>query len=653
MNNVEAFILNNHDFNSYKFMGCKLSMQNGEKGAEFSIWAPNAKVVKVVGDFNYWSGQNHLMKNVNNSGFWNIFITGISEGQIYKYEIVTSQGDSILKSDPYAYFSEIRPNTASVVTNLEEYNWKDETWIRNRTKNQPYDLPLNIYEVHLGSWRRDENNKFHSYREIADKLLYYVLYMGYTHIEILPLTEHPLDDSWGYQATGYFSVTSRFENPKDFMYLVNKFHENNIGVILDWVPGHFCMDEHGLYKFDGTHLYEYENPLMGENYDWGTANFDLGKAEVQNFLISNARFWFDVYHIDGLRVDAVSNMLYLDYGKRSNKALKNIKGTNENLEAILFLKKLNETIFKDYPNVLMIAEESTAWSKVTSPTNVDGLGFNYKWNMGWMNDMLKYMQLSREEKKAQHKLITFSLMYAFSENFILPLSHDEVVHGKKSILSKMFGEYEDKFASIRLFYGYMMAHPGKKLLFMGGEFGQFIEWNNDNQLDWFLLEYPIHKDLQQYTKALNEFYRGQKALWQLDHTNEGFEWIEHGNFNQSIISFMRKGKEDNDFLIIVCNFTKVNYESYKVGVPIFVDYTEVFNSDNGIFMGSKEISQQNNPPKDEETDKTNETNKANNYDKDNIKPILKKWNDKPYCIDIKIAPLSIVFIKPNESKNKI
>ena len=625
MNNVEAFFSHSHDFNSYKFMGCKLSTQNGENGAEFSVWAPNAKEVRVVGDFNYWNGCNHLMKNINNSGFWNVFISGIGEGHIYKYEIITKQGASILKADPYAYCSELRPNTASVITNLENYCFNDEGWMKKRRESPPYELPLNIYEVHLGSWCRDENNKFYSYREITDKLLGYVLYMGYTHIEILPLTEHPLDDSWGYQATGYFSVTSRFGNPKDFMYLVDKFHQNNIGVILDWVPGHFCKDNQGLYKFDGTHLYEYENPLLGENYDWGTANFDLGKTEVQNFLISNARFWFDMYHIDGLRVDAVSNMLYLDYGKRSNGALKNSKGTNESLEAISFLKQLNESVFKDYPNVLVIAEESTAWPRVTTPTNVGGLGFNYKWNMGWMNDMLKYMQLSSDEKKLQHNLITFSLMYAFSENFILPLSHDEVVHGKKSLLNKMFGEYEHKFASLRLFYGYMMAHPGKKLLFMGGEFGQFIEWNHNIQLDWFLLEYPMHKRLQLYVKALNEFYKEEKALWQQDHIYEGFEWIEHENSNQSVISFIRQGKDKNDFLIVVCNFTLAAYENYKVGVPKFTNYKEIFNSESSTFGGEDNLS------------------------KSTITPILEKWNNKPYCINIKIPPLAIIFIKPNET----
>ena len=626
MNNVESFFLHSQEFNSYKFMGCKLKIKNGEKGAEFSVWAPNAKEVRVVGDFNYWDGRNNLMENINNSGFWNVFISNIVEGDIYKYEIITKQQISLLKADPYAYFSELRPNTASVVTNLENYNWNDRQWMINRENNRPYDLPLNIYEVHLGSWARDENNKFYSYREIADKLLSYVQYMGYTHIELLPVTEHPLDDSWGYQTTGYFSLTSRYGNPKDFMYLVDKFHESNIGVILDWVPGHFCKDEHGLYKFDGTDLYQYENPMLGENYDWGTANFDLGKEEVQGFLITNAMFWFDLYHIDGLRVDAVSNMLYLDYGTRSTHALRNSKGTNENLESVSFLKSLNETIFKTYPNVLVIAEESTSWPGVSAPTSIGGLGFNYKWNMGWMNDMLKYMQLNSDEKRSQHKLITFSLMYAFSENFILPLSHDEVVHGKKSLLGKMFGEYDGKFASLRLFYGYMMAHPGKKLLFMGGEFGQFIEWNPNIKLDWFLLEYPMHKKLQQYTKALNEFYKHEKALWQKDHIGEGFSWIDCENSNQSIISFIRKGKDENEFLIVICNFTPTAYEIYKVGVPKLVDFVEVFNSDNSKFGG------------------TNKTNDGI------ISPILENWNSKPYCINISVPALSIIFIKPNEDR---
>lgn len=626
MNNVKAFFSHIQNFNSYKFMGCKLRTRNGESGAEFSVWAPNAKEVRVVGDFNCWNGSNHLMENIIGSGYWNIFIVNISEGDIYKYEIITKQETSVLKADPYAYFSELRPSTASVVTNLENYHWNDKAWMEKRKKVPNYDLPINIYEVHLGSWARGENNKFYSYSEIADKLLSYVLYMGYTHIELLPVTEHPLDDSWGYQTTGYFSLTSRFGSPKDFMYLVDKFHEKNIGVILDWVPGHFCKDEHGLYNFDGTKLYEYENPKLSENYDWGTANFDLGKTEVQNFLISNAMFWFDVYHIDGLRVDAVSNMLYLDFGKRSSEALRNSNGTNENLEAISFVKKLNETVFKAYPNVLMIAEESTSWPGVSAPTHIGGLGFNYKWNVDWMNDMLKYMHLNSNHKKSQHTLITFSLMYAFSENFILPLSHDEVVHGKSSLLNKMFGEYEDKFASLRLFYGYMMAHPGKKLLFMGGEFGQFIEWNPKYALEWFLLEYPMHKKLQQYTKALNEFYKDEKALWQQDHIRQGFTWIDQDNSNQSIISFMRRGKDKNDFLIVVCNFTPTTYDNYKVGVPEFVNFVEVFNSANSVFGGSTKVSS------------------------GNIEPIVSVWNSQPYSINIVLPPLSIIFIKPSEKR---
>ncbi|WP_298842992.1 1,4-alpha-glucan branching protein GlgB, partial [Clostridium sp.] len=558
MNNVEAFLLHKNEFDSYKFMGCKLITKDGEKGAEFSVWAPSAKEVMVVGDFNNWDGFYHSMKNIQKSGFFNIFIKNIKDGDLYKYKIITSKGKSLFKADPYGYFSEVRPNTASIVTDLKGYLWDDKNWMLQRKKRKPYDMPLNIYELHLGSWARDDNNKFYSYREIADKLLSYVLYMGYTHIELLPVMEHPLDDSWGYQITGYFSLTSRFGSPKDFMWFVNKFHQNNIGIILDWVPGHFCTDEHGLYKFDGTDLFQYDNPELGENYDWGTANFDLGKGEVREFLISNAMFWFELYHIDGLRVDAVSNMLYLDYGTRHGMNLKNNKGTNINLEAVSFLKELNEIIFRNYPNVLMIAEESTSWRGVSSPTSVGGLGFNYKWNMGWMNDMLKYMQLNSNEKKAQHELITFSLMYAFSENYILPLSHDEVVHCKKSLLSKMPFDYDYKFSSLRLFYGYMMAHPGKKILFMGGEFGQFIEWDPNKGLDWLLLEYPMHKKLQQYTKALNEFYKGEKALWQNDHTSDGFDWIDSNNSNQSIISFTRIAYDKDDYLIVVCNFSQVS-----------------------------------------------------------------------------------------------
>ncbi|MBU3197791.1 1,4-alpha-glucan branching protein GlgB [Clostridium estertheticum] len=621
MNNVEDFLSHRHEFNSYKFMGCKLKIKNGERGAEFSVWAPNAKEVMVVGDFNNWDGCTHSMKNIEKSGFFNIFIEEIKDGDLYKYKIITNDGKILFKADPYGYFSEVRPNTASIVTDLKEYLWNDKNWMMHREKRKPYDMPINIYEVHLGSWDRGHENRFYSYMEIADKLLSYVVYMGYTHIELLPVTEHPLDDSWGYQTTGYFSLTSRFGSPKEFMYLVNKFHEKNIGIILDWVPGHFCKDEHGLYKFDGTNLYQYDNPELGENYDWGSANFDLGKVEVREFLISNAMFWFELYHIDGMRVDAVSNMLYLDYGTRHDMDLKNSNGTNENLEAVSFIRELNETIFRNYPNVLMVAEESTAWKGVSAPTSTNGLGFNYKWNMGWMNDMLKYMKLNSNEKKAQHGLITFSLMYAFSENYILPLSHDEVVHCKKSLLSKMPGGYDDKFSSLRLFYGYTMAHPGKKLLFMGGEFGQFIEWNPNNGLDWLLLEYPKHKKLQRYTKALNEFYKDEKALWQKDHTSDGFDWIDPNNSNQSVISFARIGHDRDDYLIVVCNFSPVSYGIYKVGVPELVNYVEVFNSDNSMFGGNDKLN-----------------NKI-------ILPIFEKWNNKPYCINITLPALSIVFIK--------
>ncbi|MCY6483866.1 1,4-alpha-glucan branching protein GlgB [Clostridium aestuarii] len=608
-------------FRSYEFLGSKPIEYDNTYGVQFRVWAPNAVNVRIVGNFNRWDGTDYEMYK-EESGFWAIFISGISEGDIYKYEIFTKNNEVILKSDPYAFYSEMRPNTASVIVNMNNYIWHDKDWIEQRSKKNIFENPVNIYEVHLGSWKRDENNNFYSYREIADELVEYVKDMGYTHIEILPVTEHPLDGSWGYQTTGYYSITSRFGKPNDFKYFVDKFHENGIGIILDWVPGHFCKDAHGLYKFDGTPLYEYDNSKLSENYDWGTANFDLSKLEVHSFLISNAVFWFKEYHIDGIRADAVANMLYLTYGKKENSPIRNKYGGNENLEAVDFIKKLNKVIFEYFTNLFMMAEESTAWPMVTGPTDLGGLGFNYKWNMGWMNDMLKYMETDIINRKSYQKLITFPLMYAFSENFILPLSHDEVVHGKKSLLNKMPGSYEQKFKGIRLFYGYMMSHPGKKLLFMGGEFGQFIEWRYDCQLDWEILDYPSHDSLKRYVRDLNHFYLKEKALWQQDHTSEGFCWIDHQNYSQSIVSFIRKSKDNDDFIIIVCNFTSILYQDFKVGVPRFTNYIEVLNSDRDIYGG-------------------------NNYlNTDDIHPIREKWNNQPYHINIKIPPLSTIFIKP-------
>ncbi|MFL0248474.1 1,4-alpha-glucan branching protein GlgB [Candidatus Clostridium stratigraminis] len=606
---------------NYNIFGSHITVLHGIHGTRFTLWAPHAIAVSVVGSFNNWCGKEHIMKLKKQLNIWTLFIPYIKANEIYKYEITTTSGKKLLKADPYAYCSELRPNTASLVTDLTSFNWGDSPWLIKRRENSIYNNPLNIYELHIGSWKK-KNDSFMNYREIADKLLEYIMQMGYTHIELLPITEHPLDASWGYQSTGYFSVTSRYGAPEDFMYFVNKFHEHNIGVILDWVPGHFCKDAHGLYNFDGFPLYEYKNPLLGEN-DWGTANFDLGKSKVRQFLISNALFLFDIYHIDGIRVDAVANMLYMNYGKSDKSNLTNKYGGSENLESIDFLKKLNSTIFSHFPNVLMIAEDSSTFPAVTAPVYLGGLGFNYKWNMGWMNDMLKYMQMNPVYRKYHHNLITFSLMYAFSENFILPLSHDEVVHGKKSLLNKMPGDYSEKFSNLRLFYGYMMCHPGKKLLFMGGEFGQFIEWRFAEELDWLLLSYPMHKALRAYVKDLNFLYIKEPSLWEKDHNNEGFKWIDHQNADQSIISFMRSGINKNDFLIIICNFTPVSYTNYKVGAPVFTHYKEVFNSDSDLYGG---------------TNKTNETF---------IRPWPENWHSEPYHIKLTIPPLSLIIIKPS------
>ncbi|MCX7951908.1 MAG: 1,4-alpha-glucan branching protein GlgB [Clostridiales bacterium] len=616
---VKKFISGEH-YESYKFMGSKLLNYKGKDGASFCVFAPNAKEVRVVGNFNGWNGRSHRMYKVLNTGLWWLFIEGINDGEIYKYEIHKRDGSIVLKSDPYAIYSELRPNTASIVTELKENRWNDEKWLNKRENSNIYESPVNIYEVHLGSWMRGEGNRLLSYREIADKLCDYVLDMGYTHVEIMPVSEYPLDESWGYQPTGYFSVTSRYGRPEDFKYLIDKLHQNGIGVILDWVPGHFCRDEHGLYCFDGGHVFESDNPLLADNWDWGTANFDYGKAAVQSFLISNALYWFEEFHVDGLRVDAVAAMLYLDYGKQ-NMNIRNKFGGRENLEAVEFLRKLNKAIFERVKNPLMIAEESTAWPLVTYPVHDGGLGFNYKWNMGWMNDMLRYMQTDFPYRKDNHNLVTFSIMYAFSENFVLPLSHDEVVHGKKSLIDKMPGTYEEKFANLRAFYGYMMTHPGKKLLFMGGEFGQFIEWRFYEGLEWFMLKYPMHDALKRYVKDLNELYKDNSELYELDHKMEGFEWIDASNAHQSVFSFIRRNK-DGDYVVVICNFNKGKYEDFKIGVPELCEYEEIFNSDRDIYGGSNFIN--------------NDVIMAKNQE----------WHGRKYHINVKVAPLSFCVLKP-------
>ncbi|WNQ14265.1 1,4-alpha-glucan branching protein GlgB [Paenibacillus aurantius] len=577
-------------FQSYQLMGAHLAERNGMTGVRFTVWAPNARQVGVAGDFNGWNGMSHPMERAGESGLWTVFIPELGEGTPYKYEIHTGQGERILKSDPYAFFSEVRPNTASIVTELNGFEWTDKEWQRKKRLQKPYSKPMNIYEVHLGSWRIKGIEDFYTYEELAESLVDYVVEAGFTHIEILPLSEHPYDGSWGYQITGYYSLTSRYGTPRQFQYLVNRCHEKGIGVLLDWVPGHFCKDAHGLRLFDGSPLYEYADPNRAEKPLWGTLTFDFGKPEVQSFLISNALFWMEVYHIDGLRVDAVASMMQRNFDKPESMWTFNEDGSTEDLNAIAFLKKLNETVFRYHPNALMIAEDSSDTPLVSAPTYEGGLGFNFKWNMGWMNDMLRYMKLPPEQRSRHHNLITFSLMYAFTENFVLPLSHDEVVHGKKSLLDKMPGDYWKKFANYRLLYAYWMTHPGKKLMFMGGEFAQFAEWKDREELDWLLLDYEMHRKFQGFSKGMNTFYKEQEALWERDHDPDGFEWIDADNAGQSIVSFIRRGKKRKDDLIVVANFTPEVYHEFRMGVPARGEYEEVFNSDDARFGGSGQRS---------------------------------------------------------------
>jgi 1,4-alpha-glucan branching enzyme len=603
-------------YESYNVFGAHPETQNGVKGTRFSVWAPQAIEVNVAGNFNKWDGRNYGMTKQNKEGIWSLFIPGLLENEMYKYQIKTSSGDTLLKSDPYAFYSELRPHTASVIYNIEGYKWKDQKWFENKKKKRVYEEPLAIYEVHLGSWKKKDEDTFYTYRELADELIPYVLEHHFTHIEIMPLVEHPYDRSWGYQGTGYYSPTSRYGTPHDLMYFIDQCHQSGIGILLDWVPGHFCKDAHGLYMFAGMPTYEYKDVFVRENEVWGTANFDLGKGEVKSFLISNALFWMKYYHVDGFRVDAVANMLYWNAGGKYQK----------NQYAVSFLRKLNEAVFEADPTVLMIAEDSTDWPLVTAPTNKGGLGFNYKWNMGWMNDILKYLEAEPQNRKYLHEKVTFSLMYAYSENFVLPFSHDEVVHGKKSLLNKMPGDYWRKFAQLRLLYGYLMMHPGKKLLFMGGEFGQFDEWKDLEDLDWELHDYEMHHLLHDYFKELMQLYNRTKALWELDHTIEGFKWIDADNKEQSIFSFIRKGKKESDLLIIVCNFTDVVYKNYKVGVPSYSYYNEIFNSDATQYGGSGQIN-----------------NKK-------IKTIERPYHNQAYHLEMTIPPFGISILRPVKTR---
>ncbi|MGE5328975.1 MAG: 1,4-alpha-glucan branching protein GlgB [Deltaproteobacteria bacterium] len=608
----------------YETMGAHICEIDGVKGVYFSVWAPTAKRVSVVGDFNHWDGRINQMRSLGSSGVWEIFIPDIKQGEIYKYEIKTQRGDIILKADPYAFYAELKPKTASIIYNVDNYVWNDREWIEKRERSNNFEQPVSIYEVHLGSWKKktEDEESYYSYRELADELVSYVKEMGYTHIELLPIMEHPFDGSWGYQLTGYYAATSRHGTPEDFMYFVDVCHQNNIGVLVDWVPAHFPKDAFGLARFDGTALYEHEHPMQGEHPDWGTLIFNFGRNEVRNFLVSNAVFWFDKYHIDGLRVDAVASMLYLDYGKKDGEWICNKWGGRENIEAIEFLRQMNTAVYKYFPGIMMIAEESTSWAMVCKPPHVGGLGFSYKWNMGWMNDFLRYMSKDPIYRKYHHNNITFSICYAFSENFTLVLSHDEVVHGKCSMLNKMPGDYWQKFANLRTAYGFMYGHPGKKLLFMGGEFGQFIEWDYHKGLDWHLLGYEKHKKMQDYVRDLNKLYQSEKCLWELDFSGDGFEWIDCHDADHGVISFVRKAKDWKDMLVFVCNFTPVVYNGYRIGVPLQGYYKEIMNSDAEIYGGSGQGNS------------------------GGINSQEYQWQGRPYSLELTIPPLGVLVLKP-------
>lgn len=612
-------------YKKYEKLGAHLTQMEGVNGVTFGVWAPNARRVSVVGDFNHWDGRRHPMRIRGGTGIWELFIPGLGEGEIYKYEIKSNPSGSIgLKADPYAFYSEQRPKTASVVRNIERYVWRDQEWLENRALRQGLDVPISIYEVHLGSWRRvpEDRNRMLGYRELAHLLVDYAVKMGYTHLELLPVMEHPLDESWGYQTTGYFAPTSRHGTPEDFMYFVDTCHQHNLGVILDWVPAHFPSDAHGLAKFDGTNLYDHEDPRRGEHKDWGTRIFNFGRNEVRNFLWSSALFWLEKYHADGLRVDAVASMLYLDYSRKAGEWIPNQYGGNEDLDAVDFLKKFNELVHAQHPGVLTIAEESTAWSGVSKPTYVGGLGFSLKWNLGWMHDTLLYFSKDPIHRRFHHNNLTFSLLYAFTENFVLVLSHDEVVHGKRSILDKMPGDLWQRFANLRSLYAYMFTHPGKKLGFMGGEFGQWREWNATESLDWHLLTEEPHRKLMELGSDLNRLYQKEAALHQVEFDFTGFDWIDCNDADNSVLAYLRWGRDRAQHLVIICNFTPIPRYGYRVGVPKECFYQEVLNTDDAKYGGSGLT----NPP--------------------GRQAIPMRWHNQPYSLDLTLPPLGVVILKP-------
>jgi 1,4-alpha-glucan branching enzyme len=574
---------------SYEKLGAHLVSFDSQDGIVFAVWAPNARQVNIVGEFNGWDDQLHPM-NSSDSGIWTLFIPGLKEYTVYKYLITGQNGEKFDKSDPYGFAMELRPNTASVTIDLDSYSWQDTEWMQERSRHQSLESPISIYEVHLASWRKlpDEEwgSRYLSYRELADTLIPYVLDMGYTHIELMPIAEYPFDGSWGYQVLGFFAPTSRFGTPHDFMYFIDQCHQQGIGVILDWVPAHFPKDGSGLNYFDGTHLYAHEDPRQGEHQDWGTMIFNYGRNEVRSFLISNALFWLDKYHIDGLRVDAVASMLYLDYSREKDQWMPNRFGGRENLDAISFLRKANEVVHGIFPGILTIAEESTSWPMVSRPTYLGGLGFSLKWNMGWMHDTLSYMTKDPVHRRFHHNEMTFGMLYAFHENFILPISHDEVVHGKGSLINKMAGDEWQKFANLRTYLGFMWSYSGKKLLFMGCDFGQWQEWNHDNDLEWEALGADNHKGLQRFVRDLNLVYRSEPALHENDFDWSGFSWINANDSDNSVLSFIRRAKNPDDFLVIICNFTPIIRENYRIGVPRNCCYQELINSDLEVYWGS-------------------------------------------------------------------
>ena len=569
---------------AYEYMGAHATTHDGVSGYMFRVWAPRAKAVSVVGDFNFWDIEAHPMHKITD-GIWEVFVPGGQPYDAYKFAVTGADGKLHYKADPYAFHAETRPGTSSKLYTIDGYEWKDDAWRSYRKEHPVYHAPLNIYEVHLGSWRQRDNGDFIDYRDLAHQLAPYVKELGFNFIELLPITEYPLDDSWGYQCTGYFAPTSRYGTPQDFMYFVDYMHQAGIGIILDWVPAHFCKDEHGLYEFDGSCCYEYEDKRKSEHLSWGTRVFDYARPEVKSFLLSSAAFWLKEYHIDGIRVDAVASMLYLDYDRPDGQWAPNIHGGKENLEAIAFLQELNKTAFTVNPDALMVAEESTAWPLVTRPADVGGLGFNLKWNMGWMNDMCHYLKMDPWFRQGNHKDITFSMFYAFSENYILPLSHDEVVHMKGSVFGKMPGDRKQKFAGVRGFYAYTLAHPGKKLSFMGVELGTEEEWNSSKSLSWQLLENEDNRQLNQYIKDINRFYMEQRPLWEIDFEWQGFEWLVPDDNHNNVVVFLRKDKDDNQLLCAI-NFSPNTYEDYRFGCPPVKEFVEVFNSDDISYGGT-------------------------------------------------------------------